>query len=252
MKTFTLALAALVLVAPARAQVRAGATTENGLGMKLAWIPAGEFLMGSPFDDASRMPDELPRRVVITRPFRMGVTEVTQAEWRAVMDASPSRFPGDDRPVEMVSWKDAVEFCRRLSEREGKVYRLPTEAEWEYACRAGRERPPAPGRLPALAWFAENSGKETHPVAGKRPNRWGLYDMLGNVAEWCADGYGPYADEATVTDPTGATEEGAPRVVRGGSWLHFAPACRPAARLSVPEAYQYAHLGFRVVEEIAP
>ncbi|MBE7558835.1 SUMF1/EgtB/PvdO family nonheme iron enzyme [bacterium] len=236
-------------IAPLWAAEKAGDVVVTGIGLRMAYVPAGEFLMGAPFDDRARMADELPHKVTLTRPFRISTTEVTQRQWRDVMDGTPSRFTGDDLPVEMISWRDAVEFCRRLSDRQGKTYRLPTEAEWEYACRADGRRP---GRdLDAWAWYAGNSDGKTHPVAGKRANRWGLHDMLGNVAEWCMDYYGPYPDAAVVADPTGAVE-GSYRVVRGGSWLHFAAACRPSARMTVPESYQLPHVGLRVVEELRP
>ncbi len=241
-------MSALTIPTTPWAREQAGDVTKNGIGMGMALVPAGEFVMGTPFEDNARMADELPHKVKITRAFRIGTTEVTQGQWRQIMDSTPSRFPGDDRPVEMVSWKDATEFCRRLSEKEGKRYRLPTEAEWEYACRAGGRRERGED-LDSAAWYAANSGAETHAAGAKRANRWGLHDMLGNVAEWCGDSYGPYADAAVVQDPTGAVE-GMHRVVRGGSWMHFVPACRPAARTDVPEAYQLPHVGFRVVEEL--
>ena len=246
MKTHHLTCIALIMLAPAVFAAQPGSVVENSLGMKLAYVPAGSFTMGSGWNARRRMPDELPHAVEITKPFRIGTTEVTQAQYRAVMDASPSRFVGDDRPVEMVSWKDAVAFCKKLSEKEGKTYRLPTEAEWEYACRAGGGR--RRGRLGERAWYYTNSAGVTHPVAQKQANAWGLYDMLGNVAEWCSDFYGPYPDEAKVSDPTGPGE-GMYHVVRGGAYMHFARGCRCAARLDLPESYQLGHIGFRVVEE---
>ena len=246
MKTIHLAVALALVLAPAALAEKAGDTIENSLGMQLALVPAGTFTMGSAWDAEPRLPDEFPHRVEMTRAFRMSTTEVTQGQYRAIMDASPSYHPGeDDLPVEMVGWNNAVEFCKRLSSKEGKTYRLPTEAEWEYACRAGGGEAPV---LKSAAWYFDTSGNQTHPVGQKQANAWGLYDMLGNVAEWCSDMYGPYPDGATIADPTGAAE-GHAHVVRGGGFMHFALACRSAARLDEPAAYQLAHLGFRVVQE---
>jgi formylglycine-generating enzyme required for sulfatase activity len=157
---------------------------------------------------------------------------------------------GEDLPVASVSWKEAQEFCQKLSEKEGATYRLPTEAEWEYACRAAAEGPPA-GRevLEAGAWFADNSDGTAHPVGRKEPNARGLFDMLGNVAEWTQDAYGPYPRLDDDKDPKGPLA-GSSKVVRGGSWRAFKPALRCAARTSTPESYQLPHVGLRVVMEI--
>ena len=178
-----------------------GDTFTNSLGMQFKRIPAGEFDMGSTDGDS----DERPvHRVRISRDFYLGIHEVTQAEYRAVTGKSPSNFKGDDLPVEKVSWEEANEFCRLLTERErtagglpsGMVYRLPTEAEWEYAARAGTTTKYCFGDdesgLGEYAWYGGNSGSTTHPVGQKRPNAWGLYDMHGNVWEWCQDWYGAY------------------------------------------------------------
>ena len=226
-----------------------GQTITNSIGMDLAFIPAGTFAMGSPLDQRGRQFDEKPRAVTLTRPFYIAGAEVTQAQWRAVMGNAPSRFEGDDRPVDSVSWNDAVAFCKRLSEMEGRTYRLPTEAEWEYACRAG-----SPGwfgagdDLSALGWHMDNSADQTQPVGRKAPNAWGLRDMHGNVAEWCADFYGAEYDDDAVEDPKGP-EAGSARVIRGGSWRSTERGCRSAARASAPPTYQYNYVGFRVVME---
>ena len=210
----------------------------DSIGMKFKLIPAGTFTMG----DASGDDDETPHEVTLTKPFKMGVHEVTQAQYEQVMGVNPSRFKGANNPVEMVSWEEAVEFCRRLSElpaekAAGNVYRLPTEAEWEYACRAGTTTKYSFGddesELGNYAWSLENSGDKTHPVGGKKPNAWGLHDMHGNVSEWCQDCYGAYPI-GSVTDPTGPAFNSTNsvhigigrRTVRGGSCVNSAGVCR--------------------------
>jgi formylglycine-generating enzyme required for sulfatase activity len=193
----------------------------NGVTMKLVLIRPGSFIMGSPDSEQGRGPDESPQHeVVITKPFYMGVTEVTQAQYEAVMVTNPSKFRGPTNPVDSVIWAEAVEFCRRLSKRTRKTFRLPTEAEWEYACRAGSKTRFSFGdsesALGYYAWFASNGGRMTKPVGQKKPNAWGLYDMHGNVWEWCMDWHGPYSSGSS-TDPQGAAS-GSLRVVRGGMW----------------------------------
>lgn len=175
--------------------------------------------------------------VTLTQPFQMGIHEVTQAQYERVMGNNPSDFKSAENPVKTVSWDDAVEFCRRLSElpaekAAGNVYRLPTEAEWEYACRAGTDSKFSSGDddsdLGDYAWFAQNSGNKTHPVGGKKPNAWGLYDMHGNVWEWCQD----WADDipnGAVTDPAGPAS-GSYRVFRGGNSGSPAARCGSAIR----------------------
>jgi formylglycine-generating enzyme required for sulfatase activity len=166
------------------------------------------------------------------------------------MAANRSPQVGDDLPVTSVSWKEGQEFCQKLSRKEGATYRLPTEAEWEYACRAGTTHPPAAGPdLADLAWYADNSDGTTRAVGQKRPNAWGLHDLLGNVAEWTLDVYGPYPPVEEEKDPKGPAT-GTTRVVRGGSWRGFPPALRCAARIGTPESYQLPHVGLRVVREV--
>ncbi len=201
----------------------------NSIGMKLVLIEPGEFMMGSPHSDNDASCDEKPEhRVRITRPFYLGVFPVTQAEYERIMGTNPSRFRGDPkRPVENVSWHDTVEFCRRLSalpqeKGSGHMYRLPTEAEWEYACRAGTTTRyyfgDDNGALSEYAWFRENSKGQTHPVGQKKPNAWGLYDMYGNVSELCADWYGDdYYGRSPSKNPIGPSS-GDCRVARGASW----------------------------------
>jgi len=229
---------------------KAGDVTVNSAGMKLVYIPAGEFVMGSPLNEEGRQGDELQHTVKLTRPFRIGVSEVTQGQWKALMGINRSHFEGDDLPVEKVSWKEAEVFCEKLSEKEGVRYRLPTEAEWEYACRAGAAGAfSGTGNIDDMGWYASNSEGQTHPAGTKKPNGWGLYDIHGNVSEWCSDIYSADYPEETVIDPTGPAE-GKYCVIRGGSWSYFANGCRCAARSSSPASYQFKHTGFRVVMEV--
>ncbi len=209
----------------------------NTIGMNLVLIPAGEFLMGSPESDSSAWDGEKPQHLVrISRPFYLGVTEVTQAQYEGVMGTNPSRFKGAQLPVEGVSWEDAVAFCRRLSDKEDRTYRLPTEAEWEYACRAGSTTKWSFGddesALNEYAWYSANSNRTMHPVGEKNPNAWGLYDMHGNVCEWCSDWCGRYAS-TVMDDPTGPTA-GWTRVLRGGSCYYDARSCRSVFRFESP------------------
>jgi formylglycine-generating enzyme required for sulfatase activity len=234
-------------------------TITNSIGMKLALIPAGEFLMGCPDSDRSGVASEQPQhRVRITRSFYFGVYEVTQGEYQRVLGSNPSRFKGDARlPVETVSWQDAMTFCERLSalpaERSaGRVYRLPTEAEWEYACRAGSATIYSFGdsewSLGKYAWYDSNSGRKTHPVGQKRPNAWGLYDMHGNVWEWCSDWYDvSYYASSPEDDPTGSVKA-ISRVLRGGSWLNFGRFCRSAFRYWFVPVRRNGVYGFRVAQ----
>jgi len=229
---------------------------KNSLGMEFALCPAGEFLMGSPRTKAVRKKNETQHRVTLTKPFYMGETEVTQAEYQQVMGANPSQFKGPQNPVEQVSWADAVEFCRKLSaltaeKAAGCEYRLPTEAEWEYACRAEATTMYAFGngtkRLGDYGWFDDNSDASTHPVGEKKPNAWGLYDMHGNVWEWCQDRYGAYMNpRGLATDPAGPTS-GSFRVSRGGSWNYGAKYCRSASRNGNAPEVRISTLGFRVL-----
>jgi formylglycine-generating enzyme required for sulfatase activity len=251
-------LAAVVIVTalaspsrgPALDAPAGGDAVVNSLGMRMVRVPAGSSPMGSLPGAPMRQEEEFPHRVTLTHAFRIASTEVTQRQWLALMPSNRSPQPGDDLPVTSVSWKEAQEFCRRLSQKEGVPYRLPTEAEWEYVCRAGSGDPPA-GRaeLEAVAWYADDSEGTTHPVGSKKPNAWGLHDMLGNVAEWTLDAYGPYPRVEEDKDPTGPAA-GSTRGVRGGAWRSFPAAVRCAARTGTPESYQLPHVGLRVVQEI--
>ncbi len=210
--------------------------TANGVSFVMVYIPAGEFMMGSPEGEGNS--NEHPQhRVRITRAFRMGQTEVTQALWRAVMGSEPPElyFPGCDQcPVERVSWNDIQDFISRINSLTGRSFLLPTEAEWEYACRAGTTTAYSFGddssALGEYAWYQDNSNSQTHPVAEKRPNAWGLYDMHGNVWEWCQDYYDSgYYSRSPVDDPRNDTVSSY-RVVRGGSWDGFPNFLRCAFR----------------------
>ena len=201
--------------------------------------------MGS--NDSDALDSEKPVHTVrISAPFYLGKYEVTQAQWEAVMGTNPSHFQGNpNRPVEMVSWEDVQEFITRLNQQEGwEVCRLPTEAQWEYAARAGTTTERYENDADVIAWYVGNSGNETHPVGLKRPNAWGLYDMLGSVWEWCHDGKRTYTAEAMV-DPMGPTGAGADRVLRGGSWGDLAQVVRAADRYWLDPGYRNGLLGFR-------
>ena len=220
----------------------------NSIGMRMVRVAAGSFVMGSPPGEPLRQEEETPHRVTLTRPFRIGATEVTEGQWLAVIPQGRSPQTGDDQPMSSISWREAQEFCLKLSRKEGKTYRLPTEPEWEYACRAGAASSAAGDDLGAIAWYSENSDGSAHLVGLKAPNAWGLHDMLGNVGEWTMDAYAPYPRE-NVKDPSGPAT-GTTKVVRGGSWRSFLPALRCAARVGTPESYQLPHVGLRVVQEI--
>ncbi|MEO2015386.1 MAG: formylglycine-generating enzyme family protein [Fuerstiella sp.] len=235
------------------AQLALGDPVVNSIGMLLVPIPAGTFTMGL---EGHSNPNYLPHPVTLTQPFELGVYEVTQEQYEQVIGSNPSDFKGPQNPVEKVSWDDAVEFCRELSalpaeKAAGYVYRLPTEAEWEYACRAGTQTKYSFGdsksELADYAWYSKNAGGNSpYPVGGKKPNAWGLYDMHGNVFEWCQDRPASYPS-GSVTDPTGASS-GSDRVRRGGSWSSYSVVCRSAGRnWSPPDSRNDNRLGFRVL-----
>lgn len=219
------------------------------------WINPGTFVMGSPVSEADRYSGEVLHTVTLTQGFWMSDHETTQAEYQLVMGSNPSAWKGhgENLPVETVSWNDAVAYCQKLTEREraaGRItaqqaYRLPTEAEWEYAARAGTTGPRY-GELDAIGWHNGNSGSEIHPVKQKAANAWGLYDMMGNVDEWCGDWYGDYPT-GSVTDPSGPNS-GSFRVHRGGSWFSDARFARSAFRYGwYDPGVRYYNLGFRPV-----
>jgi formylglycine-generating enzyme required for sulfatase activity len=237
-------------------EVQTYSETVNRVGIEMVRVPAGKFIMGSPSDEKDRESDEGPRHEVTVSSFYMGKYEVTQAQWREAamlpkvrinLMPDPSKFKGDNLPVEHVSWEEAAEFCERLSKATGKSYRLPTEAQWEYACRAGTTGMYA-GSLEAMAWYGEDLTKgSTHPVGTKQANRFGLYDMHGNVWEWCADWYGEnYYFQSPSTNPTGPSS-GSIRVGRGGGWDNPALRMRSASRGRFTPDSRYLALGFRLV-----
>ena len=221
---------------------------QAGPGIEMVEIQAGCFQMGSPASEAGRFENEQQHRVCLTTAYAIGKTEVTQGQWRQLMGSNPSYFTncGDNCPVEQVSWDDVQTFIQKLNAQTEGGYRLPTEAEWEYACRSGGQAQSyCGGNNPdALAWYGSNSGYKFHPVGSKAPNALGLYDMSGNVWEWVQDYYGDYPS-ASVTDPHGSTG-GADRVIRGGSWNGSARGVRAANRLSISPVLRVNFLGFRL------
>jgi formylglycine-generating enzyme required for sulfatase activity len=234
-------------------------TFTNSIGMSFVLIPAGSFKMGSPDGEDGQYKDERQHLVTISKPFYLQTTEVTQKQWTQVMGSNPSSFKdcGDNCPVESVSWDDSQEFIRELNQKAGwKKYRLPTEAEWEYACRAGSEGRFCFGNqkaeLEKYGWYATGPFvMKTHPVGEKKPNAWGLYDMHGNVKEWCQDWYGEYST-GHVTDPTGPKAEKervSHRVSRGGSWNLDSRHLRSANRSMYKPGYRNYTVGFRVARD---
>jgi len=251
----------------------------NSLGMTFRLIPAGTFMMGSPTDEPGREDDETQHQVTLTQSFYMQTTEVTQGQWQAAMGSNPSHYQecGDDCPVEKVSWDDIQLFITEINMRGEGSYRLPTEAEWEYAARAGSSTAFANGHvteatgesctydpnLDGMGWYCDSPGVTydgcydgwltcvgPHPAAQKAANAWGLYDMHGNVYEWCQDWYGDYPS-SPVTDPTGSDSVWA-RVFRGGSWYSVAVQCRSADRNYSGPANQLELVGFRLVLSQVP
>ena len=233
----------------------------NSQGMEFVFIGPGQFLMGSPEDEEARRPDETQHQVVLTGGFWIAQAEVTQKQWMEIAGYTNARFRGPDLPIDSVSWDDAKDFCRRLGANEGRTYRLPTEAEWEYACRAGTRTPFGLGRTITSTVANIDGTKEygdaprgflrnkTTPVKSFPPNEWGLYDMHGNAWELCADWYGEdYYENAPEQDPKGP-EIGERRVVRGGSWRGPASLARAAHRHRAPPDYRHFYFGFRPVME---
>ena len=238
----------------------------GNVDMDMIWIGPGTFNMGAPVDEIGRVVDEIQHRVTLTKGYWLGKYEVTQAQYKTIMDMDPFYFRGDDYPVGHVTWDDTMEFCARLTAIEkaagrlpnGYEYILPTEAQWEYACRAGtttafnngknipsedqRWDLPCPN-LDEVGWYQRNSKDDNHPVGQKQPNAWGLYDMHGNVREYCLDWYADYPS-GSVTDPIGPSI-GRYRVMRGGAYCYQAYSCRSATR-SIISSAPLSYEGFRV------
>ena len=216
------------------------------------WVPPGRFVMGSAVDEANRDKDEVQHEVEFSRGFFMAETECTQAQWEAVMPKNPSHGKAPDQPVNQVNWREAQDYCRALTERHraqglipaGWEWDLPTEAQWEYACRAGTTEAFA-GDLPSLAWIETNSEGKPHAVKTRQPNAWGLHDLHGNVWEWCRDWYGDYATNR-VKDPSGPSA-GSFRCYRGGSRIYGARRARSAIRGAMTPEMRGDYLGFRPV-----
>jgi formylglycine-generating enzyme required for sulfatase activity len=263
----TVACAGLLLLAASLISVRASARVSGeerlvelgkGEGLRFVWIPSGAYWRGSAPEESGRGADEGPRHeVVISRGFFLGVHEVTQAQWEAVMGRNPAAFRygplAPRRPVDSVSWEDCARFIARLDARGNGRFRLPTEAEWEYAARAGSTTrfpwgdDPRERETHTHAWANSRSYAVTHPVGGKPPNAWGLYDMHGSVWEWCSDWYGPYA-AGSQRDPLGPPS-GTERVFRGGSWYDFPVSLRSANRHRHRPDGRYTAVGLRLVWE---
>jgi formylglycine-generating enzyme required for sulfatase activity len=236
----------------------------GGVKLEMVLIPAGEFMMGCPSSDQDAVDAEKPQhRVRITRPFYLGKYPVTQEQWDAVMGGQATtgddhHFKGLKNPVDTVSWQNCQEFLEQLNRRPGnpgEKFQLPTEAQWEYACRAGSSTKYCYGdeesRLGEYAWYDDNSEHKTHPVGEKKPNAWGLYDVHGNIWQWCEDRFGGgYYAKSPVDDPPGPAA-GSDRALRGGAWGSYARSCRSSSRLALTPMYRDENLGFRVARAVA-
>ena len=223
---------------------------KKGISIEMVKVEAGIFMMGATSEMQKPWYDEKPvHQVTLTNDYYMGKYEVTQNLWKAVMGRNPSKFKGDDLPVEKVSWDDCQEFISKLNSMTGRKFRLPTEAEWEYAARGGKKsrgyQYSGSSKMSEVAWYTANSGSKTHPVGKKQANELGLYDMTGNVLEWCQDWYGSYVS-SSQTNPTGAFS-GFFRVFRGGSWYGNAGNCRSSCRDSYNPGNRNFDLGLRLV-----
>jgi formylglycine-generating enzyme required for sulfatase activity len=265
-KIFSLCMAVVLvlgLFACASTGSSSGAASIRNAPADMVLVEGGTFQMGSDDGDSN----EKPVHMVTVKSFYIGKYEVTQKEWTEAMGSNPSRFKGDNLPVEQVSWYEAIEYCNKLSLKEGLTpayrgsgdsvvydfnasgYRLPTEAEWEYAAKGGNQDSisyeySGENNVDSVAWYSGNSGNRTHPVGTKQPNSLGLYDMSGNVYEWCWEWYGNYTSGAQ-TNPAGASL-GTYRVLRGGSWSSTAGVVRSAYRGSDSPSYRIYYIGFRL------
>lgn len=243
---------------PVSAGTDAGEVRElTALKIRFCWCPPGTFRMGSSSDAVGHQLNETQFEVTLSRGFWLQQTELTQQQYETLMGVNPSYFKGTSNPVESVDWNDATEFCRRLGElpsekKAGNRYRLPTEAEWEYGCRAGSMSSFCCGDdeegLEDYAWFNKNAARSTHPVGQKKPNAWNLHDTHGNVMEWCSDFYGNYPSDS-ATDPRGP-ESGEKRTLRGGGWFFVPLYARSSHRDAYAPTARYVGLGFRLVAEV--
>ena len=248
--------------------------TFNEIDLEMIQCPKGRFMMGSPNDELGRNNDEEAHIVTLTKPFYIGKYEITQSQYEKIIGKNPSKFEGNNKPVDSITYDEAIEFCYRLNAKylhslpKGYRFDLPTEAQWEYACRAGngsalnsgKEIMTVDGNCPNLdetAWYGMNSGYTTHEVGKKKPNAWGIYDMHGNVSEWCRDWFDPYLYNTDPFDDVSSRkrllsqaiqrkEINLSRVYRGGCWSDIARNCRSARRFSNSPSYMYNFLGFRV------
>ena len=223
--------------------------TVKGVSFTMVAVEGGTFTMGATSEQGSgTYEDEKPTHQVTLSSYYIGQTEVTQALWTAVMGNNPSGFKGDNKPVEEVSWNDCQDFVRKLSELTGKKFRLPTEAEWEYACRGGKKsrgyKYSGSNTIGDVAWYWDNSDRKTHPVSTKSPNELGIYDMSGNVEEWCQDWFGIYSS-SPQTNPTGAAS-GSSRVFRSGDWYEDAGRCRSSSRNGTRPDKRFSYCGLRL------
>ena len=206
----------------------------NGVSFEMVYVEGGTFVMGATSEQESDAYDnEKPVHSVTLSGYYIGKCEVTQELWEAVMGSNPSHFKGAQNPVESVSWNDCQNFIKKLNSLTGRTFRLPTEAEWEYAARGGNQsshyKYSGSGNIGNVAWYDDNSGSKTHAVGTKSPNELGIYDMSGNVYEWCSDRYGGYYSAGAQTNPQGPSS-GSYRVLRGGSWYYYARRCRVSHR----------------------
>ena len=231
------------------ATLKKGGANANIAGFDMVLVAGGTFTMGATAEQGSDAEsDEKPTHSVTVSDFYIGKYEVTQSQWKAIMGSNPSKYIGKNNPVENVSWNDIQEFIKKLNAKTGKRFRLPTEAEWEYAARGGNQSKgykfSGSNSISDVAWYYDNSRRKTHPVGQKTPNELGIYDMSGNVYEWCQDWYGDYSS-SSQTNPTGPSS-GSFRVVRSGSWSSYACGCRVSDRSSsFPERRFYGR-GFRL------
>lgn len=232
-----------------KVEVNSGKFTVNGVSFEMVHVEGGTFSMGATSEQGNEAySNEMPVHSVTLNSYYIGKTEVTQALWQAVMGSNPSNFKGADLPVECVSRNDCQEFIQKLNRLTGRNFRLPTEAEWEFACRGGNNsrgyKYSGSNDIDNVAWYWDNSGGKTHPVGTKAPNELGIYDMSGNVWEWCSDRYADYTSYSQ-TDPTGP-QSGSARVYRGGCWDCYARICRSSLRDGNGPTFRYGYLGLRL------